>query len=101
LILSVTLTSLSHVQRAFVNRVFSVDNLVEAAKILYRQYGRTMSEVVLYGIGGLAPRSTIPNLAELLATLVTKLPDELRVWMHEILYSVRYLCDQMSFIETR
>lgn len=42
---------------------------------------------LLMAIGGAAPRSTIPNLAELLSLLLNKLP-ECRPWMQDILFSV-------------
>ncbi|KIO27349.1 hypothetical protein M407DRAFT_73314 [Tulasnella calospora MUT 4182] len=69
-------------------------SLVDAAKFLYsdgaktllKQCGPAMSQALLSGIGGASPRSTIPNLVELLAILLAKVPEH-RTWMKETLYS--------------
>ncbi|KAG8960312.1 hypothetical protein FRC00_000674 [Tulasnella sp. 408] len=58
----------------------------DGAKTLLKQHGPAMSQALLSGIGGASPRSTIPNLVELLAILLAKVPEH-RTWMKETLYS--------------
>ncbi|ELU38720.1 hypothetical protein AG1IA_07249 [Rhizoctonia solani AG-1 IA] len=48
-----------------------------------------LMEALLLGIGGSAPRSTVPNLAELLSNLVSRVPNEARTWMGSVLMAVR------------
>ncbi|KAG9019808.1 hypothetical protein FRB90_005956 [Tulasnella sp. 427] len=68
-------------RRAIVN-----PDCAEAAKALLKQHGPAMSQALLSGISGASPRSTIPNLVELLAILLAKVPEH-RTWMKETLYS--------------
>lgn len=44
---------------------------------------------LVFGIAGVAPRSVIPNLAELLSKLISARSELCRLWMTEVLFSVR------------
>ncbi|KAG8960035.1 hypothetical protein FRC05_007133 [Tulasnella sp. 425] len=70
----------------FSRRAIANPDYVDGAKVLLKQHGPAMSQALLSGIGGASPRSTIPNLVELLAILLAKIPEH-RTWMKETLYS--------------
>jgi importin-13 len=55
-------------------------------------HGKAILHALLMGIAGVAPRSALPNLIELLALIALKRALECREWMKEILFSVR-LCN--------
>ena len=46
---------------------------------------------ILYGLGGVAPRSVIPNLVTLMLSLLTQCPADSRAWACEIFYVVRHV----------
>ena len=53
---------------------------------------------VLFGFAGVAPRSAMPNLIELLSTMITRFPAESKLWMTNILFAVSvssYLHDHL------
>ncbi|KAG8848646.1 hypothetical protein FRB96_001053 [Tulasnella sp. 330] len=56
------------------------------AKEILKKHGPAMSRAILAGIAGASPRTTIPNLVDLLAILISKIPEH-RVWMKEVLFS--------------
>ncbi|KAF8762018.1 ARM repeat-containing protein [Rhizoctonia solani] len=62
-------------------------SLVNACNFMMPNYGNKgiLMEALLLGIGGSAPRSTVPNLAELLSNLVSRVPNEARTWMGSVL----------------
>ncbi|CUA76173.1 Myb-binding protein 1A [Homo sapiens] [Rhizoctonia solani] len=59
--------------------------LFASADAQLRGQGAVLMEALLLGIGGSAPRSTVPNLAELLSNLVSRVPNEARTWMGSLL----------------
>ncbi|KAG8710072.1 hypothetical protein FRC11_004913, partial [Ceratobasidium sp. 423] len=59
--------------------------LLASADAQLRKQGAILMEALLLGIGGSAPRSTVPNLAELLSNLVSRVPNEARTWMGSLL----------------
>ncbi|CAE6434915.1 unnamed protein product [Rhizoctonia solani] len=59
--------------------------LIAPADAQLRKQGAILMEALLLGIGGSAPRSTVPNLAELLSNLVSRVPNEARTWMGSLL----------------
>jgi importin-13 len=61
---------------------------LEPARACLRLHGQEMLEALVLGIVGEAPRSSVPNLATVLATLVAKLPSESREWLHHTMLSV-------------
>ncbi|KAG8982393.1 hypothetical protein FRB93_008149 [Tulasnella sp. JGI-2019a] len=63
----------------------SPDHAPQSKEILKR-HGPTMTQAILVGIAGASPRTTIPNLVDLLAILISKIPEH-RVWMKEVLFS--------------
>jgi hypothetical protein len=54
-----------------------------------RAHGRAMIGRIIAGAEGHSPRSVVPNLAELLAALVTRLTKDSAVWLGEALSIVR------------
>lgn len=44
---------------------------------------------ILSGIAGVAPSSTTQNLVELLSVMNSRLSDECKAWIPEVLFSVR------------
>ncbi|KAF8598080.1 ARM repeat-containing protein [Ceratobasidium sp. AG-I] len=69
----------------FLRKTRNEAGLTEAGDALLRRQGGILVEALLLGIGGSAPRSTVPNLAELLANLVSRSPGEARTWMNTLL----------------
>ncbi|KAG8684324.1 hypothetical protein FRC08_013751, partial [Ceratobasidium sp. 394] len=69
----------------FLRKTRNENSLAEAGDALLRRQGAILMEALLLGIGGSAPRSTVPNLAELLASLVSRAPAEARTWMNSLL----------------
>ena len=60
-------------------------------------------QAVLAGFAAVAPRSALPNLIEILGTLLTKANDTggsggATQWMNEILMSVRHHYSQITFV---
>ncbi|KAG6334626.1 hypothetical protein ID866_4467 [Astraeus odoratus] len=70
-----------------VRRTTSSDDLGDTSTMLIHQYGQPIVRAVLHGFAGVAPRSTTPNLVELLSIIVSKYPLEARGWMDEILFA--------------
>lgn len=54
-----------------------------------RLHGKTIVHALLSGVAGVAPRSALPNLIDLLAMIALKRSEECRLWMRETLFSVR------------
>lgn len=53
---------------------------------LLKHFGPQILRAVIVSAGGEGPRSVIPNLAELLASLVTRIPGEVMTgWLTDIL----------------
>lgn len=44
---------------------------------------------ILCGLAGVSPRSVIPNLVNLMLSLLTRCPAESRAWARDVLYAVR------------
>jgi hypothetical protein len=81
---------LNDFQCAIVRRGMSSDGLVEETQAIMHRHGRSIVQATLQGVAIVAPRSTLPNLSELLSTLVFKLPNESCKWAQDVLFSVRY-----------
>lgn len=54
-------------------------------------HGKAIVHALLAGVASVAPRSALPNLIELLAMIALKRTEECRIWMKDILFSVRLL----------
>lgn len=54
-------------------------------------HGRSMMRAVLVGIAGAVPRSVVPNLVEMLSTLLVRCAEESKVYLREILFDVGHL----------
>ena len=76
-------------QSSFVNRTATNDDLAAAKAALAQTHGFQIMRAVLFGFAGVAPRSAMPNLIELLSTMITRYPAESKQWMSEILFAVR------------
>jgi len=61
------------------------------ADTLLKHFGRQLLRAVLLSAGSEGPRSVIPNLAELLASFVQRIPgEEMMRWMAEVLAEERF-----------
>lgn len=58
-----------------------------------RAHGRAMVVRIIAGAEGHSPRSVVPNLAELLSALVTRLTEESTIWLAEALSIVRFFME--------
>ncbi|KAJ6620534.1 armadillo-type protein [Mycena sp. CBHHK59/15] len=70
-----------------IHRTSLYDELAAQRQHLVQLHGRAIMRAVLCGFAGVAPRTTGPNLIELLSALLTRFPNECRVWIPEILYA--------------
>jgi len=86
-----SLVSACRFLRVFARHTISSSDLSEQGRIVFVEHGHAIMEALLHAIGGIAPRSTIQNLAELLSLMVSKLPSECKLWMQEILFSPRFV----------
>jgi hypothetical protein len=90
-LLSISIDSLQFIepsQGTLINCSSSSDQLVEAKATLIQAHGRSILRALLCGFAGVAPRSVVPNLIELLSTLMNRAPTECRAWMMETLFAV-------------
>ena len=77
------------IQCTFINRTSTNDDLA-AAKVAFAQaHGIPIMRAVLFGFAGVAPRSAMPNLTELLSTMLMRFTAESKQWMTQILFAVR------------
>lgn len=79
-------------QGSLINKAFASDELEDAKGRFIEAHGRSMMRAILCGFAGTAPRSVVPNLIELLSTLLARCPADSRVWLQAILFAVS-LCD--------
>lgn len=75
-------------QATLINRTSSKVELAEAKEALIQSHGRTILRAVLNGFAGIAPRSAMPNLIELLSSMISNCLQQCRVWIPEILFDV-------------
>lgn len=65
---------------------------------LLQSHGRAIMRAILEGFAGVAPRSSMPNLIEMLGTLLLNRSGDVEginsagTWMAEILFAVSMLC---------
>lgn len=76
------------VQTTTLSRSRSPQDLHDAFNIVLRHHGHAMLQAILFGAGGHCPRSVIPHLAELLAGLVTRIPEQCSMWLTTLLAMV-------------
>lgn len=63
-------------------------DLEAEAEVLMEGYGKGIMRAVIYDIAGVAPRSALQNVVEVLTNVMSKRRERGRVWMQEILFSV-------------
>ncbi|OCB89261.1 ARM repeat-containing protein [Sanghuangporus baumii] len=74
-----------------INRSLSSAELEEKARTLVQTRFQPVVKSVLCGIAGASPTSTTQNLVDLLLALVSRCPNEMRVWVPEILFSEDFI----------
>ncbi|KAL5498163.1 hypothetical protein ACEPAH_2293 [Sanghuangporus vaninii] len=74
-----------------INRSLSSAELEEKARTLVQTRFRPVVKSILCGIAGASPTSTTQNLVDLLLALVSRCPNEMRVWVPEILFSEDFI----------
>ncbi|KAL0952434.1 hypothetical protein HGRIS_006706 [Hohenbuehelia grisea] len=79
---------------ALFNRVFIHEELEAARNQLVQRHGKIVLATVLRGFAGIAPRSAVPNLIDLLSTLVSRCTAECRQWMGDILFADDFLASK-------
>lgn len=75
----------------FIKRSASDDASNDAAQHLLAAHAQHITDAIVNGIAGDAPRSAVPNLAAVLSALVSKFPAETRVWLQHSMQNVRNL----------
>jgi len=71
-----------------VKRSASDDTSNEAAQRLLATHAQHITDAIVNGIAGDAPRSAVPNLAAVLSTFVSKFPAETRAWLQQSMQNV-------------
>ncbi|KZV82789.1 ARM repeat-containing protein [Exidia glandulosa HHB12029] len=85
-----SLVAASSFLQRFLQIALAADTLTEQTNNFIQTYGKPMVSALLFGIAGVAPRSVIPNLAELLSKLISSKSELCRLWMTEILFSPEF-----------
>ncbi|KLO16646.1 ARM repeat-containing protein [Schizopora paradoxa] len=81
-------------------KTMSNDSLAPLARPLLQRHGRNILHALLCGLAGLSPASTVQNLIELLATMNSRLAEECKVWIPEVLYALDFVPSKAS-IDTK
>ncbi|KAI0369534.1 ARM repeat-containing protein [Pilatotrama ljubarskyi] len=82
-----SLTSACTFLSSLINRTSTDDDLASFKVALAQTHGFLIMRAILFGFAGVAPRSAMPNLIELLSTMITRYPLESKQWMSEILFA--------------
>lgn len=72
---------------SLINRTALAEDLGDAKEALGQAHGRAIMHAVLAGFAVVAPRSTTPNIVEVLSTLVQRYPMQSKAWMEDVLYA--------------
>ncbi|THV01907.1 ARM repeat-containing protein [Dendrothele bispora CBS 962.96] len=81
-----SLVSASSFLSTFIHRSYVHSSLETYRLQMLAVHGRTITYGVLSGLAGQAPRSAMPNLIEVLSTLLTRCVEESRKWIKEVLF---------------
>lgn len=63
-------------------------------------HGKNIMSALVYGVAGVAPRSTMQNLSEVLHCMASRRTTQTRAFLNEILFSVRkaqYICNLLTY----
>lgn len=71
-------------------------DLTTAFDPVLRAHGHAIVGRIVAGAEGHSPRSVVPHLAELLAALITRIPEDSAVWLGQALSIVRLRCRRRS-----
>ncbi|KAI0633121.1 ARM repeat-containing protein [Trametes polyzona] len=82
-----SLTSACTFLSSLINRTATNDDLAAAKASLAQTHGFQIMRAILFGFAGVAPRSAMPNLIELLSTMITRYPLESKQWISDILFA--------------
>ena len=69
-------------------QTFTKSELAEGKTFLIQSHGKAILRAVLHGFAGVVPRSVMPNMIEVLSTMISHCLQECRIWIPEILYAV-------------
>ncbi|KAH9912340.1 ARM repeat-containing protein [Epithele typhae] len=72
---------------AIINRTCITDDLGAGKTAFAQTHGAAIMRAVLFGFAGVAPRSVMQNLIELLSTMITRYPLESKQWITAILFA--------------
>ncbi|KAI9058664.1 ARM repeat-containing protein [Trametes sanguinea] len=82
-----SLTSACTFLSSLINRTATNDDLSAAKTAFTQTHGFQILRAILFGFAGVAPRSAMPNLIELLSTMITRFPLESKKWITDILFA--------------
>ncbi|KAL1943353.1 hypothetical protein VTO73DRAFT_4428 [Trametes versicolor] len=85
-----SLTSASTFLSSLITRTATNDDLAAAKASLAQTHGFQIMRAILFGFAGVAPRSAMPNLIELLSTMITRYPLESKQWISDILFAENF-----------
>ncbi|KAF9037788.1 ARM repeat-containing protein, partial [Hymenopellis radicata] len=75
----------------FLQRSFISEKLEDPRRRFVNMYGRDIMRAVLSGLAGVSPRSTTPNLVDLLSTLLSRCVSEAQGWLKEAVVDVDFI----------
>jgi len=68
---------------------FSSGELTREADVMMELHGKNIVTALVYGVAGVAPRSTMQNLSEVLHCMASRRTGQARAFLNDILFSVR------------
>ncbi|KAL0571967.1 hypothetical protein V5O48_009993 [Marasmius crinis-equi] len=80
----------------FIHRSYVHESLAAYRDRLINTHGRAITEAILSGLAGQAPRSATTNLIEMLSTLLTRCLAECRLWLNDVLFNDNFVASKAS-----
>ncbi|KAG7094032.1 hypothetical protein E1B28_007654 [Marasmius oreades] len=79
-----------------IHRSYVHESLAPYRTQLVSTHGRAITEAVVSGLAGQAPRSATTNLIEMLSTLLTRCLSECRLWLNDVLFSENFIASKAT-----
>jgi hypothetical protein len=67
---------------------FSNGELTHEGDVMMELHGKNIVSALVYGVAGVAPRSTMQNLSEVIHCMASRRTSQMRAFLNEVLFSV-------------
>jgi hypothetical protein len=67
---------------------FASGELTHEADVMMDLHGKNIVSALVYGVAGVAPRSTMQNLSEVIHCMASRRTSQMRAFLNEVLFSV-------------